>query len=149
MKSFNTNFEIYFEDISPSGIVHLEKIAEWMSMGRERFFRSTCPNHLWLADKKIVIFTAIMSITMLNESKWADTICTEIFTSQVKKLSYVIHFDFFNTRTKKIIAQGVQKVVCMNSETEKFALIPEDVKKVVAEYSKINVLKSNQNDEND
>jgi acyl-CoA thioesterase FadM len=133
MKPFNTDFE----DISPSGIVHLEKIVEWMSMGREQFFRSTCPNHLWLADRKIVIFTATMSITILDESKWTDTIRSDIFTSQVKRFSYVIHFSFFNTRIKKLIANGIRKVVCINSETEKFAPLSENIKNVVSKCSEI------------
>ena len=136
MQTFNTEYEIYFEDISPSGMVHLEKIAEWMSMGREQFFRATCPEHLWLAEGKINIFTVSMSISMRGRSRWADKIQAIINTSQVKKISYMVNFDFLNTRTNEIVAQGVQKVAFVNSQDGNFCNIPEDIQKVVVQYLK-------------
>ena len=133
MTTFNTAYEIYFEDISPSGIVHLEKLAEWMSMGRERFFRETCSDHLWLAEGKITVFTVSMTITVIGKSRWADKISTSIFVSKIKKISY---FDFRNERTNEIIAQGIQKVAFINSEDGKFSSIPDDIQNVITRYSK-------------
>ncbi|MCK5083648.1 MAG: acyl-CoA thioesterase [Candidatus Omnitrophica bacterium] len=134
MKTFNTEFEIYFEDISPSGIVHLEKIAEWMSMGREQFFKATCPDHLWLAEGEIFVFTVSMSISVKGHSRWSDKIKAVITTSNVKKISYMLHFDFYNEGTNEIIAQGIQKVAFVKSGNEKFAPIPDDIKDVVVNY---------------
>ena len=136
MAAFDAGFEIYFEDISPSGIVHLEKIAEWMSMGRERFFKTTCPEHLWLAEGEIFVFTVSMSISVKGYSRWSDKIKAVITTSNVKKISYMLHFDFHNERTSEIIAQGVQKVAFVESNNEKFAPIPGDIKTVVVNYLK-------------
>ena len=134
MPIFNAEFEIYFEDISPSGIVHLEKIAEWMSMGREQFFKTTCPDHLWLAEGGIFVFTVSMSISVKGHSRWSDKIRAAITTSNVKRVSYMVHFDFYNERTNEIIAQGIQKVGFVKSGNEKFALIPDDIKNVVVDY---------------
>lgn len=134
MATFNTEFEIYFEDISPSGIVHLEKIAEWMSMGREQFFRDTCSAHLWLAEGEVFVFTVSMSISVTGRSKWADKISAAITISNIKKISYRVNFDFYNERTKEIIAQGTQKVGFVRSNDSRLCPIPDDIKKVITNY---------------
>ena len=136
LATFNSKFEIYFEDISPSGIVHLEKIAEWMSMGREQFFRNTCSDHLWLADRKVAIFTVSMSITIIGRSCWADKISAIISISDIKKISYMVQFKFHNERTNEIIALGAQKVAFINSESGKFSTIPDDIQKVIVNYQR-------------
>ncbi len=136
MATFNTDYEIYFEDISPSGIVHLEKIAEWMSMGREQFFRKTCSEHLWLAEGKVAIFTVSMSITVKGRSRWADKISAIIYTSNIKKASYLVQFDFHNERTNEIIAQGTQKVAFIRSDDGKIITIPDDIHQVIVNYTK-------------
>ena len=136
MATFNSKFEIYFEDISPSGMVHLERIAEWMSMGIEQFFRKTCPDHLWLADRKVAIFTVSMSIAVIGRSRWADNISAIISISDVKKISYTVQFEFHNERTSEVIAQGSQKVAFINSDNGKFSTIPEDIQEVIVDYKK-------------
>ena len=137
MTTFNTEFEIYFEDISPSGIVHLEKLAEWMSMGRERFFRSTCPDHLQFVEQDVSMFTVQMSISVIGSSGWADKVEAIISMTKIKKISFEIHFDFLNRRTKKIIAQGIQKVAFVKEESESFAKIPEDIDKAIKRHAKV------------
>jgi len=131
MTTFNTEFEIYFEDISPSGIVHLEKLAEWMSMGRERFFRNTCPDHLKFVENDVSMFTVQMSIAVIGSSEWADKVEAIISMTKIKKISFEIHFDFLNKRTKEIIAQGIQKVAFVKSNEENFSPIPDDIKTAV------------------
>lgn len=135
MSVFNTEFEIYFEDISPSGIVHLEKIAEWMSMSRERFFRTTCPGHLKFLDSKINMFTVLMSILVTGSSAWADKIEAVVTFTKVKKVSFEIHCDFHNRRTNEIIAKGVQKVAFVRFGDESFAPIPGDIKSAILAHS--------------
>lgn len=136
MTTFNTDYEIYFEDISPSGIVHLEKISEWMSMGRERFFRATCPDHLQFVKNDVNMFTVQMSISVMGASAWADQIEAVISMTKIKKISFDIHFDFHNKRTKEIIAHGIQKVAFIKSNAENFAPIPEDIKEAVLIHAK-------------
>jgi acyl-CoA thioesterase FadM len=135
MKTFTTEYEIYFEDISPSGMVHLEKIAEWMSMGRERFFRATCPDYLWLAEGHVAILTVSMSISATGHSMWSDKIRTDIHTSHVKKISYAVSFDFTNERTNDVIAKGAQKVAFINLSSGEFVPVPDTVLDVVTRYS--------------
>lgn len=134
MKTFQTEYEIYFEDISPSGMVHLEKIAEWMSMGRERFFKATCDDHMWLSEGDTAIFTVSMQIYILEKAKWADKIKLKITIFDIKRISYGIHYEFLNERTQEIIARGVQKVAFMNRYTGKFTGISEDIKKIIVDY---------------
>lgn len=136
MTTFNTNFEIYFEDISPSGIVHLEKLAEWMSMGRERFFRATCPDHLKFVENDVSMFTVQMSISVLGSSAWADEIEAIISMTKIKKISFEIHFDFLNKKTGKVIAQGVQKVAFVKSNDENFSPIPDDIREAILIHDK-------------
>lgn len=136
MNSFITEYEIYFEDISPSGMVHLEKIAEWMSMGRERFFRATCPDYLWLADGRIAILTVSMSISVTGHSRWSDKIRTDIHTSHVKKISYAVSFDFTNERTNDVIARGAQKVAFIDLSSGGFVPVPDNILNVVTRYSR-------------
>lgn len=136
MNSFDTEYEIYFEDISPSGMVHLEKIAEWMSMGRERFFKTTCPNHLSFSDGKVSMFTVFMTISDVKNSQWADDIKAIITFTKVKRISFEIHFDFYNKRKKETIAKGVQKVAFIDSGEENFAPIPADIKNAVSQHMK-------------
>ena len=134
MKTFNTEYEIFFEDISPSGMVHLEKIAEWMSMGRERFFRTTCPEHLKFAESNVNMFTIFMTISEIKISKWADQIEARISFTKIKKISFEIHFDFHNKRTNGSVARGVLKVAFINSDRESFAPIPSDIEAAIVNY---------------
>jgi len=134
MKNFVTNFNIFFEDISPTGIVHLEKIAEWMSIGREQFFKETCPDHRWLFDGDTAIFTVSMSIESKSTSIWADRIELRIKPYKIKKISYSVNFEFFNVRTSKLIAIGDQKVAFMSKKTGKFCKISEDIYNVILNY---------------
>lgn len=136
MTTFNTEYEVYFEDISPSGIVHLEKLAEWMSMGREKYFRKTCPDHLKFVDGEVNMFTVVMSILIMGRSKWADKINVVITTAKIKRISFEMHFDFQNKRTNEIIAQGIQKVAFIKNDAENFAPIPNDMKNVIVNYVK-------------
>lgn len=135
MPTFNSKFEIFFEDISPSGIVHLEKIAEWMSMGRELFFKTTCPNHLKFASGDVNMFTIFMTISDIKSSQWADTIESRITFTKIKKISFEIHFDFYNKRSDKIIAKGIQKVAFIKPDGKSFAPIPEDINKSILIYN--------------
>lgn len=134
MATFNSEFEIYFEDISPSGNVHLEKIAEWMSMGREQYFRATCPDHLKFVDGEINMFTVGMSICVKDKSRWADKVKLSIKTAKIKKISFEMFFDFKNERTNQIIAQGIQKVAFIKQNAEDFSPIPDDMKNVIINY---------------
>lgn len=134
MKVFNAEFEIYFEDISPSGIVHLEKIAEWVSIGREKYFRETCPQHLNFVEGGVSMFTVNLMIKSISTSRWADQIQLEITTSKIKKISFEMNFKFLNKRSNNIIAEGVQKVAFINSSTESFSPIPVDMGNVIVEY---------------
>jgi len=134
MKIFRTEFEVYFEDISPSGKIHLEKLAEWMSMARERYFRTTCSNHLEFIEGPVQMFTSNLSITINGTSRWADAIEVSLTSSNIKKISFEITADFKNKRTGEIIASGTQKVVFINTNSHKFTDIPEDLKNNVIQY---------------
>jgi len=136
MATFIEEFDIYFEDISPSGIVHLEKLAEWMSMGREKFFRATCPDHIWLAEGDVAIFTVSMSIAIKAQSVWADKIKVIMTISDIKKISYSVNFEFYNLRTNEVIAEGAQKVAFLDKSTGKFSRIADDIHDVIVNYSK-------------
>lgn len=138
MKKFDTEFDVYFEDISPSGSIHLEKIAEWMSMARERYFKSTCPEHLKFVDGPVKMFTASISITITGyaQSRWADKITAGLTTANIKNISFEMHIDFHNKRTNKTIAAGIQKVTFINYNTKGLAPIPESMKEVIVNFVK-------------
>lgn len=136
MKTFDTNFEVYFEDISPSGKIHLEKLAEWMSMAREQYFKTTCPEHLKFVDSNIKMFTTNVSIITIGNSRWADTITAILTTDNIKKISFEMHIDFKNPRTNQVIARGIQKVAFVNINTKEFTSVPEDMKNVIVNYNK-------------
>jgi len=134
MKTFYTEFEVFFEDISPAGKIHLEKITEWMSMARERYFKATCPDHLKFVESPVKMFTTNLSITILSHSKWADKITAVLTTANIKKISFEMHIDFQNKRTNNLIAKGMQRVAFVNSQTKNFTDIPNDMKSVIVNY---------------
>lgn len=134
MKTFNTEFDVYFEDISPSGKIHLEKIAEWMSMAREQYFKATCPDHLKFVESPVKMFTTNISISMTNSSKWADKIAAILTTANIKKISFEMHIDFKNMRTDEIISKTVQKVAFVNCDTRNFTDVPDDMRQVIVNY---------------
>jgi len=136
MKTFDSEFDVYFEDLSPSGKIHLEKIAEWMSMTREQYFKATCPEHLKFAKSSVVMFTSNISISVLGRSRWADKVKAILTTANIKKISFEMHIDFLNQRTQEIVVQGRQRVVFLNTETQKFTGIPEDMSGVITNYLK-------------
>lgn len=138
MKTFNKELDIYFEDISPSGKIHLEKLAEWSSTVREEYFKSTCPNHLKFVESPVKMVTINLSMAMTgNSSKWADKITAILTTSNIKKISFEMHINFQNERTKKIIATSIQKVTFVDVNTKQFAGVPNDMKSVIVNYVKI------------
>jgi len=138
MKTFDMEFDVYFEDISPSGKIHLEKITEWMSMAREQYFKSTCPEHLKFVNNPVKMFTSCVSILIPEraQSQWADRIIVKLLPANIKKISFEMHMDFFNKRTNRIIAQGIQRVAFIDCNTKEFAPIPNDMKCVVESYIK-------------
>lgn len=136
MKTFNTEFEVYFEDISPSGRIHLEKLAEWMSMAREQYFKTLCPDHVKFIQSPVKMFTTNMAITINGKLRWADKIIVSLTSSNIKKISFEINADFKNIRTEEIIATGIQKVAFVDIVTNKFADIPEDLKNKVIQYQR-------------
>lgn len=134
MKTFNTEFEVYFEDISPAGKIHLEKLAEWMSVAREKYFKTTCPEYLKFAESPIKMFTTNISISITGQAKWADKIIVTLTSSNIKKISFEINADFRNVQTRKVIAKGVQKVAFVNTKNNSFSDIPEDLKNNIIQY---------------
>ena len=133
---FNTEFDIYFEDVSPSGKIHLEKIAEWISMTREQYFKATCPDYLKFAEGPVKMFTANISISIKDRAQWADRIIAVLTTANIKKISFEMHIDFQNKQTNKIIAMGIQKVAFINRDTKDFAPVPDDMRHVIVNYLK-------------
>lgn len=136
MKIFNTEFKVYFEDISPSGKIHLEKIAEWMSMTREEYFKTTCPEYLTFIEGPVKMFTTNISISVTSHSRWADKIIAILTTADIKKISFKMYIDFKNERTNQIIATAVQKVVFINGATKSFASVPDDMNRIIINYIK-------------
>lgn len=136
MKTFIVDFEVYFEDISPAGKIHLEKLAEWMSMAREKYFKTLCPDHNKFIDGAIKMFTTSISLAITGKSSWADKIVVSLTSSNIKKISFEINADFTNTRTGDIVAKGVQKVTFINTDSKKFSDIPEDLRNNVIQYQR-------------
>ena len=136
MKTFDTEFKVYFEDISPSGKIHLEKIAEWMSMTREEYFKATCPEHLKFIDTAVNMFTTNILISVTGRSRWADNIIAILTTANIKKISFEMCIEFKNERTSQVIARGVQKVAFININSRDFTSIPGDMKNVIVNYNK-------------
>lgn len=136
MKTFNREFEVFFEDVSPLGRIHLEKIAEWMSMAREWYFKTTCPGYLKFIDRPVKMFTIDISILTMGYAKWADRISATLATSNIKKISFEMHIDFKNQTNNEIIARTIQKVAFVNTDTKKFSSIPEDMKDAIVNYIK-------------
>ncbi len=136
MKTFNTEFEIFFEDISPGGIIHLEKIAEWVSMTRERYFKETCMEHLKFIDNPVMMVTTNLAISIIGRSNWADQIIAILTTANIKKVSFEMHIDFQNERTNEVIAKAMQKVAFVNAESKGFSNIPNDMQSVIMNYGK-------------
>ncbi|MCX5715490.1 MAG: acyl-CoA thioesterase [Candidatus Omnitrophica bacterium] len=136
MKIFSTQFDIYFEDISPSGKVHLEKLAEWMSMAREQYLKNTCTDYLKLFEGSVKMFTTSMALTITGRSKWTDKIIVGLTSSSIRKISFEINANFTNTRTGEIIAKGIQKVIFVDTIANKFVDIPKDLKNNVVQYER-------------
>lgn len=136
MKTFNSVFTVYFEDISPSGKIHLEKLAEWMSMAREEYFKATCPDHLKFVNSPVKMFTTEISFSIIGSSGWSDKVTAILTTANIKKISFEMHIDFQSARTGQVFAKGIQKVAFVNIETKKFASVPEDMSRVIVEYVK-------------
>lgn len=136
MKTFDVEFNVYFEDISPSGRIHLEKISEWMSMAREQYFKVTCPEHLKFVNSPVKMFTSCLSISIPDhaQSQWADRIVVRLFPANIKKISFEMHMDFMNGRTGKVVAKGMQRVAFVNCDTKEFMAIPDDMKRAVNSY---------------
>lgn len=136
MSTFETYFRIFFGDISPSGRIHIDRLAEWMAIARERYLISNYPDYLSFIEGSIKMFTRQMNVIITGRSRWTDEILVSLNSSSVKRFSFDINAIFKNIRTKEIIARGRQKVVFVDIHTGRFADIPSELKRCIIRYQK-------------
>jgi len=137
MGEFRTNFRVYFEDLSPAGIVHLEKIAEWISMTREEALKAACNTYyMSIMENPVKMFTTNLSINIIDSVQWTDNITAILSTSNIKKISFEINVDFNNYKNNQNIIRSKLKVVFVDWNTKKFTPVPEEVKDVALRYLK-------------
>lgn len=127
---------VFFKHTDYHGFVHPYNYLEWMSYTREAYFQDLVPNFLELTQRNIKMVTAEVELTLLQDAIFGDHIKVQIYSQNVKRLSFEVIFEFFRKREAALLAQGRQRLTFLDAETGRPARIPEELKEPVLLYEK-------------
>lgn len=133
---------VFFKHTDYHGFVHPYNYLEWMSHTREAYFQDLVPNFLELAQGNIKMVTAETEFTPLADACFGDRIAVQIYSENVRRLSFEVVFEFLRQRDKTLLGRGRQRLTFLEGGTGRPARIPEELKRVVLELENKNTPKS-------
>lgn len=127
---------VFFKHTDYHGFVHPYNYMEWMSYTREAYFQDLVPNFLELTHRQIKMVTAEVELTILRDAIFGDRIGVQIYSKNVKRLSFDVMFEFSRKKDVTLLAEGRQRLTFLDAETGRPARIPEELKELVLLYEK-------------
>ena len=126
--------QIFFKHTDYHGYVHPYNYLEWTSYVREAFFQKTVPNFREILDQSIKMMTARISSEFFVDSAFGDFLEARMTIAKIKKVSFDVIVRFFKEVGNQMVCTTRHTLVFVDSETQKFADIPFDLKKAVSQY---------------
>jgi len=119
---------IFFKHTDYYGVVHPYNYLEWTSYVREAFFSEMCGDFRRILESPIKMMTTKIELSGLKDSLFGDDIEGRFTTTQIKKVSFDVIVRFFNKRKKIVVCETRHTLVFVDSDTQRFATIPENIK---------------------
>ena len=127
--------KVFFKHTDYHGYVHPYNYLEWTSYVREAFFSEVCDVFKAIIESKVKMMTSKISLTMHEDSVFGDNLEGRFVTSKIKKVSFDVIIQFYNSGLQKIVSETQHTLVFVDSATGQFAAIPEGLKSVIVGYS--------------
>ena len=126
--------EIFFKHTDYYGFVHPYYYYEWTSFVRESFFQKSVLNFKDVIARPIKMMTTKIVCELLEDSEFGDQLEAQLTVEKVKRVSFDMIIRFINLDKNKVVCQTTHTVVFIDSQTEKFASIPDEMKQVISHY---------------
>ena len=127
---------VFFKHTDYYGFVHSYNYFEWMSYTREAFFQEIVTEFMSICNQNIKMVTACTELEVLEDAAFGDKVLVEIYSEQVRRLSFDVVFKFTNLKTSKKLAFGRQTLTFIDAERGKLTKIPDELKGAVLAYEK-------------
>jgi len=129
--------KVFFKHTDYYGVVHPYNYLEWMSHARESYFQDLVPDFHKICEQRIKMVTFKVDLEYLEDARFGDEIGIKIYAEKVKKLSFDVIFEFYNSITNKVLARGCQTLTFLDGVTMRPTTIPDELKNVVLKYEKV------------
>ena len=123
---------VYFKHTDYYGFVHPYNYFEWTSYIREAFFQETVENFMEVLARPIKMMTVKISYFFFEDSRFGDTLEARLTVGRIKRVSFDMIVRFCNK--EKVICSTTHTVVFIDSKTGEFAVIPEEMSRVIINY---------------
>lgn len=140
-KTYNFDqITVFFKHTDCYGCVHPYNYFEWTSYVREDFFQCTVPNFKDIVFRSIKMMTVKINCKICNDAEFGDHIAAHLSVSKIKKVSFDMVIKFINTKNNNLLCQTDHTIVFVDSKTNEFAAIPNEMKRIIIKYVDDDVL---------
>jgi len=126
--------KVFFKHTDYYGFVHPYNYYEWTSYVREDFFQQKVPTFKDVVSRPIKMMTVKIMSEVFADSEFGDGIEARLTVGKVKKVSFDMIIRFVNMDKNKLVCLTNHTIVFIDSETGKFADIPDEMKRVIVNY---------------
>lgn len=131
MQSSCHNLRVYYEDTDAGGVVYYANYLRYLERARTEMLRKLGYEQKKLMHIDNIVF-AVRSVTIdyLKPAHLDDQICIETIVQELQTRTVLFNQTVFlgNCKNKKKkLAEGLIKVVCLNSQTFKMITIPKRI----------------------
>ncbi len=131
MHSSCHNLRVYYEDTDSGGVVYYANYLRYLERARTELLRDLGYEQEKLMHTDNIVF-AVRSVTIdyLKPAHLDDELCIETIVQDVKTRTILFNQTVFHgncNSMKKKLAEGLIKVVCLNTETFKMTTIPKRI----------------------
>jgi len=125
---------VFFKHTDYYGFIHPYNFYEWTSYVREAFFSQHCGDFFNILNSPIKMMTSKISAEMYDDSIFGDNIEARLTTARIKKISFDVIVNYYNKRLYKIVCKTQHTLVFVDSESQRFASIPVEIRESAAQY---------------
>jgi len=125
---------VFFKHIDVSGKVAHSNYFDWAGFAREAYFQDTVSNFREVVSRPIKMMTVYMTHDIFEDAEFGDKIEVHLTTSKIKKFSFEMLLKYYRSNDKKLLCEGKQRVVFVDSRSEKFTFIPKEMMDVIVFY---------------
>ena len=128
---------VFFKHTDYHGFVHPYNYLEWTSFVREAFFSEVCKSFREILYSPVKMMTAKIHSTMHADAVFGDSIMAKFTVFRIKKVSFDVVVRFFRKSDNKFLCETRHTLVFVDSNSEKFTAIPQDLNHAILDYEEV------------